>query len=57
VFPCSATVPTSSNVNYVADQTIPNAVVAALSPTGTVCIYTHSTTHLLVDVGGFFPFG
>jgi hypothetical protein len=56
VYDCDTALPSASNVN-VADQTIPNAVVAALSPTGTVCIYTHSTTHLLVDVSGFFPFG
>ena len=55
VFPCGGAVPTTSNVNFVAGQTIPNAVVAALTPTGTVCIYTHTSTHLLVDVSGYFP--
>jgi hypothetical protein len=57
VFPCIGLLPTTSNLNYVAGQTIPNAVVAALSPTGTVCLYTHTATQLVVDTSGYFPFG
>ena len=54
VFPCDAALPTASNVNYVAGQTIPNAVIAKLSPTGTTCLYTSATTHVVVDIAGYF---
>lgn len=35
------------------DATIANAVIAKLSPTGTTCIYTSATTHLIVDTNGY----
>ena len=54
VYPCDAPLPTASNVNFVAGQTIPNAVVARLSATGSVCLYTSATTHLVADISGYF---
>ena len=45
--------PTTSNLNYVAGQTIPNAVITALGPSGEACLYTHGATHLVVDVAGY----
>lgn len=56
VYPCG-TRPTASSVNYVADQTVPNAVVATLSATGEVCLYTLAAAHLVVDAAGWFPAG
>ncbi|MGD9998643.1 MAG: PKD domain-containing protein, partial [Ilumatobacteraceae bacterium] len=53
-FPCDATLPTASNVNFVAGQTVPNAVVSKLSAAGTVCLFTSATTHLVVDISGYF---
>jgi hypothetical protein len=54
VYPCDAPVPTASNLNYVAGQTVPNAVITKLSPDGTVCLYTSATTHLVADIAGYF---
>jgi Zn-dependent metalloprotease len=54
VYPCDAARPTASNLNYTASQTIPNAVLTKLSATGTVCLYTLSSTHLVVDVAGYY---
>lgn len=51
VYPCAQEMPTASNLNYATGQTIPNAVVTALSA-GDVCIYTLATTHLVVDAAG-----
>ena len=48
-----ATVPTASNVNYTTGRDIPNNAISQLSPTGSVCIHTHATAHLLVDVNGY----
>ncbi|MCU1398713.1 MAG: hypothetical protein JWN62_1822 [Acidimicrobiales bacterium] len=54
VHPCGATRPTTSNLNYTAGQTIPNAVVAKLGTSGKVCLYASSTTDLIADVNGYF---
>jgi predicted esterase len=54
VFPCGASVPTASNVNVVAGQTVPNAVVAKLGPKGTVCMVASAPMHVVVDLQGWF---
>jgi hypothetical protein len=43
-----------SSVNYVAGQTVANAVIAQVSPTGTVCFYSLASTDLIVDINGWF---
>ena len=53
VYPCGAPRPTASNLNYVAGQTIPNAVVSKLGG-GKVCLYALQGTHLVADVSGYF---
>lgn len=54
VFPCGAGIPTASNVNYVAGQIVPNAVVSKLAADGTTCLYNSAATHLIVDISGYF---
>ena len=56
VFPCGVR-PDASNLNFVAGQTVPNAVIAPVSATGTVCFYVYGVAHLLADVSGYFPTG
>jgi hypothetical protein len=53
VFPCGEGRPNASNVNFVAGQTVANAVVAKVGAGGQVCLFTSSTTELVVDVTGF----
>ena len=55
VFPCGQSVPLASNLNYVAGQTVPNAVVAKVGAGGKVCINSFAATDLVVDVAGYFP--
>lgn len=55
VYPCGSERPNASNVNYVAHQVVPNAVLSGLGSGGKVCIYTREATHLVVDVNGFVP--
>ena len=55
VFPCGTTRPLASNLNFVAGQTVPNAVVAKPGAGGAVCAYTTTATHLVVDLNGYFP--
>ena len=57
LYPCDATPPTASTVNYSAGQVVPNGAVVDLSDTGELCIYTHAATDLLVDVTGYVPAG
>lgn len=57
VYPCRDTPPTASNLNYVAGQTVPNAVMTAVDSGGAVCLFTKAPTHVVVDVAGWFPEG
>ena len=52
VFPCG-TVPDTSSVNYLAGGTVANEVIAKLSPTGSICVFTSATANVLVDVAGY----
>ncbi|MDW3213399.1 MAG: hypothetical protein R8G01_05335 [Ilumatobacteraceae bacterium] len=55
VYPCSATPPNTSNVNYFAGQVIPNSVLAKVASDGSVCIFSLATTDIVVDVTGYVP--
>ncbi|MCB0967624.1 MAG: hypothetical protein KDB37_12375, partial [Ilumatobacter sp.] len=55
VFPCGGAVPSTSNVNYLPGQVVPNSVVSKVGVGGKVCVFTHAETHLIVDVNGAFP--
>jgi hypothetical protein len=55
-YPCDSR-PDASNLNYVLNETVPNAVIAPVSADGEVCFYTYAETHLIADVNGYFPTG
>ena len=58
VFPCGQAVPTTSNLNFVAGDTVPNAVIVKMGVGGQVCLFAaESATHLIADVNGYFPAG
>ena len=57
VYPCGASRPHASNLNYVAGQTVPNAVLTKVGAGGAVCLYAGATTHVVVDLNGWFPAG
>lgn len=47
--------PTASNLNFVAGQTVANAVLVGLGSDGSVMLFNSSgNTHLVVDVAGWF---
>ncbi len=54
VYPCDDQLPTASNLDFVAGQTVPNLVTARLSAAGTVCLFTSATTHLVADVAAWY---
>lgn len=53
VYPCQATRPTTSSLNYTTGQTA-NLVVTPLSATGEICIFTSTPVDLVVDLVGAF---
>ena len=44
--------PEASSLNYRSGQDIPNELIAKLSPSGTICVYTYATAHVLIDAVG-----
>ena len=57
VYPCGSAPPNSSNLNFVANQTVPNAVIVPVSATGTVCFYVYGEANLIADINGWFAGG
>lgn len=54
VYPCGAGKPNASNLNYLPNQTVANAVIADIGADGTVCFFSNARTHLIADVNGYF---
>jgi len=59
LFPADATImPTASNLNFVAGQTVPNRVMVKLSSTGQVAIYNaQGNVNVIIDVAGWYSDG
>ena len=55
VYPCGQAVPNASSVNFARSVDIANAVISKVGTGGKVCIFTSTTTQLIVDISGFFP--
>lgn len=53
VFPAGQTKPTVSNLNYVAGQTVANAVIVPVGANGAISYFTTTSTDLVVDVVGY----
>jgi hypothetical protein len=54
VFPAGTTLPLASDLNVEAGETRPNLVVVQLGAGGKLTIYVSTTTHVVVDVAGWF---
>ena len=53
VYPCDRPRPLASNVNYAVDQVVANGVIAPVSESGTVCVYSPVLTDVVVDLAGW----
>ena len=51
-YPCAGGRPPTSNLNYVAGEVVANFVVVQPDVDGDICIYTLSSTHIVVDLMG-----
>jgi hypothetical protein len=56
-WPCDVPRPDASNLNFAAGGTRPNLVTVALSASGTACLYSSASVHLLADVASWFGEG
>jgi hypothetical protein len=54
LYPSSAARPNASNLNFVANQIVPNAFTVGLGGDGGFKIFTSSATEFIVDVSGYF---
>jgi hypothetical protein len=54
IWPCDQPRPTTSNLNFVAGQTIANAVLAAVAPNGTICVMSNTQVDIVIDTQGWF---
>ena len=57
VYPCGSLRPTASNLNFRDGEAVPNLVTTALSDSGTVCLYTSETVHLVADLASWYGLG
>lgn len=53
-YPCGATVPSTSTVNYVGGQPSANAAVVALGAGGLMCVTSFAASDVIIDVNGYF---
>jgi hypothetical protein len=53
-YPCAPSPPNASNVNFVADQSVPNMVISAIASSGEICFYNSAPLQWIVDVSGYF---
>jgi hypothetical protein len=53
VYPCGGVRPIASTLNYGKGTTVANLAVATTTADGKVCIYTQTSTHLVVDLSGY----
>jgi hypothetical protein len=54
LYPFGAAQPTASNLNFHENHIVPNAFVVGLSNDGKFNIYSHASTHFVVDLGGYY---
>ena len=52
VYPCGSW-PGTASVNFAAGEVVANEVIAKLSATGSICVYTSSPTFLVLDAVGY----
>jgi serine protease len=57
VYPCNRGIPDASNLNYVTNGTVPNAVVAPVDSNGQICFYASAPVDLIADINGWFATG
>ncbi len=57
VWGCDGDPPNASNLNYLTGADAANGVIAPIGPDGSICIFTHSASHMVVDISGWLADG
>jgi hypothetical protein len=57
VWPCDEPRPNTSNLNFLAGQTVANAVIMKPSAKNAICVYTDAAADVLVDQSGYLSVG
>ncbi|MEM9516888.1 MAG: serine protease [Actinomycetota bacterium] len=57
LFPCGATRPASSTLNYAPGEVVANGALVQLGVGGTICVFANRTADIIIDVTGFLPNG
>ena len=52
VFPCGASIPDTSSLNFVSGATVATGVLSAVGADGGVCVYVFGESHVIVDITG-----
>jgi hypothetical protein len=55
-YPCTSRREVAT-INYRRGQTVSNAAIVPLSPTGSMCFYSYSPVHIIADINGWFATG
>ena len=56
-YPCTATPPFVSNVNFVSGQTVAEAATVAVSASSEICVFASVPAHVVVDLNVSFGAG
>ena len=54
LYPLGSTQPRASNLNFDANRPVANAGLIKVSPLGGVAVFVNQTTHVIIDVNGYF---
>ncbi|MEQ1699415.1 MAG: hypothetical protein ABMA25_04855 [Ilumatobacteraceae bacterium] len=54
IYRCDTGRPATSTLNVAAGATTANSTIVALGGSGTICVFSAATTHVIVDVSGWF---
>jgi hypothetical protein len=54
IYPCGEMIPVASNLNFIANDIVPNYFIVRFSNDGKFCIYSHASTHFVVDLTAYF---
>jgi hypothetical protein len=57
VWPCGTARPTASNVNYLPGRRVATSVVAPIGANGAICVHSHRSADIVVDLAGWFTGG
>lgn len=53
LWPCGGTRPVASSLNFAPGEIVSNGIVAPIGANGKVCLYTHATSDVVVDITGW----